>query len=216
MDTGKLKTLRTLVPGTLLLIESVPVYTFLFGTSLTSIKSIGWPFAGAGLVGAYVLGAIYNLTCFRRMFNGKSHSKITSNIKKQLLDIGRTKLLTEVQRNELLRGKKLMDVFYALIDSNESLKERSKLVRDNGLVWSSIADLVVLGTVFGAIYVPLSLITHYSLFLIWGAISGLIAFIAAKTLHPLAEKKHIKLSNDQLDFIATQMKDKVTEKVDAL
>lgn len=216
METGTLKKLRAAVPGTLLLLGAMPLYTFVTGNPLNAPQSADLFSAGVGVALSYVLGAVYNLYCLRAVFNGRSHSRITTNIKKRLLEMGRTTPLTDLRRDELLRGNQLMDVFYALIDSNDSLKERAKLVRDNGLIWSSIADVTVLGTVFTALYLPLWFITGYMQFLLCSGTSAVLALMAGVFLHPRAERKHIQLGNDQLDFIYTQMRNEVTKKVNAL
>jgi len=216
MDIGTLKKLRAIVPGTLIMLGALPMYTYVTDEPLSSIQALDWLLAGAAAVVAYVLGAIYNVYCLRAMFNRNSHARITANIKHRLLAMGRTMPLTDARREELLRGNDLMDVFYALIDSRESLKERAKLVRDNGLVWSSIADVVVLGVVFASLYIPLWLIVDYAPFKIWGFASGALTLLAGFLFHPQAERRHIQLSNEQLNFIATQMKGEVETKVNAL
>jgi len=165
---------------------------------------------------AYALGMLYNVYCVRALFNRKSHKRITENIRQRLLSIGRTAPITGDKRQDLLAGSALMDTFYSLVDSQDSLKEKGKLVRDNGLAWSSIADVVVLGVVFACFYLPLWFVTNYSLFLYWGAISVVLALPSALLFHPRTEQRHIALSNEQLDFIQTQMKEEVEKKVNSL
>jgi hypothetical protein len=213
MDIGLLKKLRAVVPGTILMLGAIPLYTFWTGKPLSSIELTH--LLGGGVI-AYGLGAIYNLFCLRAVFNGRSHARIGANIKSRLLSIGRTQPLTDARREELLRGKELMDVFYALVDSQESLKVRAKMVMENGIVWSSIADFVVLGIMFAALYFPLSFIVDYRPFLDWAIVATAAALVAGFVLHPLAERKHIRLGNDQLDFIETQMKPQAELKINAL
>jgi hypothetical protein len=216
MDIGTLKKLRAVVPGTLLMAGAVPLYTFWTGKTLSSIQGADLVSAGVATVVAYALGAIYNLWCLRAVFNGRSHARIGANIKRRLLVIGRTQPLTDARREELLSGKELMDVFYALVDSQESLKVRAKMVYENGLLWSSVADCVVLGIMFAALYFPLWLILGYRPFLDGAIVATAVALLAAFVLHPRAEKRHIRLSDDQLDFIATQMKPQAELKINAL
>lgn len=216
MDTGTLKKLRSVVPGTLIILGLVPLYTYWTGTHLGELSKGDWLLAGVMSVVAYAIGMLYNVYCIRALFNRNSHKRITENIKQRLLSIGRTAPITDEKRQALLAGSALMDTFYALIDSKDSLKEKAKLVRDNGLAWSSIADIVVLGVVFACLYLPLWLFTHYFLFLYWGAISGVLALASALLFHPRTERRHIALSNEQLDFIQTQMKEEVQAKVNSL
>jgi hypothetical protein len=194
----------------------VPLYTYWTSTPLSELSKGDWLLAGAMSIVAYAIGMLYNVYCVRALFNRNSHKRITDNIKRRLLSIGRTTPITDEKLQALLAGGALMDTFYSLVDSKDSLKEKAKLVRDNGLAWSSIADIVVLGAVFACLYFPLWLFTHYSLFLYWGVFSGVLALASALLFHPQTERRHIALSNEQLDFIQTQMKEEVQAKVNAL
>src|SRR2546425_5423099 len=98
MDTGTLKKLRAIVPGTMLMLGVVPLYAFSSGRPLSSFQGVDWLFAGGVAVAAYVLGAIYNLYCLRAVFNRNSHARITANIKIRLLTIGRTAPLANARR----------------------------------------------------------------------------------------------------------------------
>jgi len=155
MDTGTLKKLRSAVPGTLIILGLVPLYTYWTGTPLIELSKGEWLLAGVVSVVAYAIGMLYNVYCVRALFNRNSHKRIRQNIKRRLLSIGRTTPITDEKRQALLAGSALMDTFYSLVDSEDSLKEKAKLVRDNGLAWSSIADIVVLGVVFACLYLPL-------------------------------------------------------------
>jgi len=180
------------------------------------MHGLDWVIAGAGIVVSYVLGAIYNLYGLRAVFNGNSHARIITNIKHRLLEIGRTTPLTDERKNQLERGSELMDVFYSLVDSNDTLKERAKLVRDNGLIWSTVADVTMLSTMFGALYLPLWLTTGEAQFMIWGLGAAVVALVAGLSWHPRAERRHVQLGNDQLNFIAQHLKNEASEKVNAL
>lgn len=86
MEIEKLKILRTLFPGTLILLGLLPAYVYFTKDPV----EIGWTLAGVGMVISYGLGTIYNLYCLRKVFNWRSHERITDNIKQRLLKIGRT------------------------------------------------------------------------------------------------------------------------------
>lgn len=200
----------------MIIVGFVPVYTYWTGAPLSELNRGDWLIAGTISVIAYAIGMLYNVYCVRALFNRSSHKRITENITRRLLSMGRTTPITDEKRQALLAGGALMDTFYSLVDSRDSLKEKAKLVRDNGLAWSSMADIVVLGAVFACLYFPLWLFTHYSLFVYWAAISGVLALVSALLFHPQTERRHIALSNEQLDFIQTQMENEVQAKVNAL
>jgi hypothetical protein len=200
----------------LIILGLVPLYTYCTGVPLSELSKGDWLLVGVMSVVAYAVGMLYNVYCVRALFNRNSHDRITRNIKQRLLAMGRTAPITVEKRQALLAGTALMDTFYSLVDSKESLKEKAKLVRENGLAWSSIADVAVLGALFACFYLPLWFFTNYSLFLYWCAISAVFALFSAFFLHTRAEQRHIALSNEQLDFIQTQMKNEVEKKVNSL
>lgn len=216
MEIATLKLYRAIVPGTLIMLEGIPLYQLTTGEQITLFQGYENAVAVVGAVLAYVIGSLYNLFNSRSVFNRSSHEKITMNIKKRVLQIGRTRPLSDAERTELLEGRKLLDVFYNLIDSNESLKERARLVRNNGLIWSTCADLTVVGTCFACLYLPAGLLYFYPPFLKWGMGAAAVALLSGLLLHPLAEKRHIELSNDQLDFIDTNLQKEARSRIDAL
>lgn len=216
MDVGTLKNLRSVWPGVLILTGGLPLFAYVTNSTIDFSEGLQWSTLGLGLAVATVIGYAYNLYCFRAVFNRRSHTRITDNIKRRLLDMGRTAPLTPERRTALLSSGQLMLVFYSLVDTNNTLQERAKLVRSNGIVWSSIADAVVLGAVFCVLYLPIWYVTKDEQFLTWSIASGGIALLAALILHPAAEKRHIALGNDQLNFIESQLKPELIKKVDAL
>jgi hypothetical protein len=218
MEIETLQKLRTYVPGAIILLGCWPGYQYFSGEEggMKFFEAFNWVTAGAALVLAYIAGSIYNAYLARGIFNSKSHERITSNIKTRLLNIGRTSPLTDEKRNELLKGRTLMNVFCGLIDSNETLKEKAKLVRKNGVVWGSLADVIVIGTFFAVLYIFWWLGSEHTPFFIWGIVSGILAAISAFVLHPRTEKRHIELGDEQLGFIESHLRDEVQTKVNSL
>lgn len=216
MDISTLKRLRTLIPGFLIIFELIPALMYLdinifsdqsISTILTSTTALALPF---------VIGYIYNAFCIRSIFNNSSYARINENIKNRIFSIGRTTPITDIQQQSIKSSRVLLDIFYAIVDTNESLKERSKLVRNNGLAWSSTADCVVIGSCFSLIHLPIWITTDYSLFLYACIFSLTTALICAFIIHPQTEKRQIELGNEQLNFIQTQLSDIVKQKVNAL
>ncbi|KTT32590.1 hypothetical protein NS201_07415 [Pseudomonas oryzihabitans] len=110
-----------------------------------------------------------------------------------------------------------MRIFYHLIDNDESLKEKAKLVRDNGLIWSSIADAIWLGALFSFLYLVLAYISTFyapdKTFAL--TITSIMLLCIVLILYGLAlpkiHKEHIKLGNEQLDIIEQFYKQKTKE-----
>lgn len=216
METGTLKHLRTVAPGIIILLYAIPIYTYLTQKPMSILEGFGFVTAGIGIVISYIIGSLYNLYCLRAVFNRRSHRRITNNIKRRLLEIGRTIPLPEDRRQQLIQGRELMEVFYSIIDSDDSLKERAKLVRNNGLIWSTIADFTVIGATFCILYILLGYLTSYVSFYHWSIGMGVLAVICGLVLHPRAEKRQIELGEEQLHFIKVNHLYPLREKIDNL
>jgi hypothetical protein len=101
------------------------------------------------LLAAVVLGTIYTLTGFRDLSNRCYHLDINKNISSALVDPFRE----EIPNAGSLEWRDLRHVFYHFIDSDETLKTKSAIIRFNGLLWTSIADLRVV-SILGVLIFP--------------------------------------------------------------
>ncbi len=207
-----LKTLRILIPGSmiLLLIVLLPDDSFKTLKSVTSGKLEPWTFP---FIFAIVLGGFYYVLGIRGWFIKDSLAEIHVNIKDKLLEPFRGDQLIANKMDKLKKDRTMLHIFYSIIDTNPSLQEKAKNVYLNGLFWTTIVDLVAL-SLFGGIFyfiIFMSNFTYYYLFISLGLIT--IHFLAKFILLPKITKKHQQLGDEQIEFIHVNLKGKLEEKI---
>jgi hypothetical protein len=80
--------------------------------------------------------------------NKNTLREIQLNIKRQLFENGRTIPISDVDRDRIMGGNEIMSIFYKIVDNDDSLKEKAKIVRSNGLFWTSTADVAVISIIY--------------------------------------------------------------------
>jgi len=207
MNKECLKRFRIIIPGIIILILLIPLFVndLDFGQFINSLNLVqGIIF----FVIVGVLGSIYYVSDLRRFTFDKRIRKINNNIKNKLIsfceDCEFLPHNCQLKNNDIL-----MHVFYKLIDNDPSLIQKSKSVMLNGLVLSSVADIVIITIGF----IPIYLIAFFwtrKVYFIWMDGFILVGSIIAKVfLLSKVTEKHINLSNDQLDFIRVHFKEDV-------
>jgi hypothetical protein len=216
MDLSDLKKMRKVFPGAVFVFYCIPIFKYLFA-DLNFDDSLKFPIEGYGSVLAFIIGTLFSNLKIRSLRNKATHLEINENIKSKLLEIGLVTKQDPVKIYKVKQSKELMNIFYSIIDNDESLKEKGKLVRDNGLYWTSTADLAIISCFFCWIYLIFILVFGTSLILVAsGLLIGIIGFVSGEFLHPLAVKNHILLGNDQLDYIKTIHKKELQQKISEL
>ena len=146
----------------------------------------------------YGIGGIYYIVDPRSLLMRRSLKSVNENIKDKLLAPFVEDPEIKDSLINLREGNKLIDIFYHILDQDDSLKERAKEVYFNGLIWSSLIDIVIISPIGAIIYFLVFLITknmHYMFYIDIGFIILSIIFI------PLVIKKHYRMSNNQLNYI---------------
>ena len=137
--------------------------------------------------------------------------QVQENIKNKILNDSNL-TLTSSQWFKIKKDRALMNIFYSFVDNDESLKEKAKSVRMNGLVWSSFIDLSVLSCLSALLHSGIYIFTSklHHIYLAW--ILFLICFISLVFVF-LLTCKHIKLSNEQLEVILQRNKEKINSEI---
>lgn len=217
MELSTLKKLRKVVPGTIFLFFSVPIYQFFTESLLRIDDSLKFSLEGYGAVLAIIIGSFFGTLKVRSLRYDLTYKQINENIKSRLLAEGLTEERTEDEKEKVKESSRLMHVFYHFVDNNESLKEKSKLVRDNGLIVTSTADVAILGCCFSWLYLILIIAFGANGVLVSsGLMIGVIGLISGAVLHPIAVNEHIKLGNEQIDFILVNHKADLQSRVTGL
>lgn len=206
MEQKTLKYLRVFIPGLIILLGLYPIYDE-FYSELYKIEKFETTYV---TFAAILLGGIYYQLDIQHIVTYISHQIIRRNILNKLITASELSISSD-DKKKLKKDDNYMTAFYNAIDNNESLKRKGENVRFNGIFWSSTADLVILCILFYFLYTfgygeIENLNSYKNAFLI---ISG-ISFV----LHIISVRKHIKLSNEQLNPIINDetMSDTVKQK----
>lgn len=195
----------------------IPAYQYFTDQVFKIDQAAKFVLNGYGSVLAFVIGTFFSNLKIRKLRNDKTHAEINENIKNKFLANGLTKSVSEEDIQKVKASRQLMYIFYHFIDNDESLKEKSKLVRDNGLTWTSTADVAILSCVFAWLYfIFILFLGPVTLFVYSGLLIGSIGLLSGVILHPLSVKNHIELGDEQLEFIFANYKEELKEKVNGL
>jgi len=211
-----LKFFRLLVPGVLIVI----LFVLVIQDNLQELIEFTKAFSNLQLkdtifVGVFiVIGAIYYIFNVRDLLWNPYHKRVQNNIKNTLISPFNQEV-NEQQREYLKGDRKLMNVFYYFIDNDNSLAEKAKRVRFNGLIWTSTIDLTIIAAI-GSLVFWFKLIFEKSSYNFWMAMILLITAIIAFGFIQLTTKRHISLSNEQLEIICQLHRTKLKEKIDEL
>jgi hypothetical protein len=195
-----LKWLRLIIPGILLVFVLPPLFqeTLDLASYLERFSSIK---VLSDSVAAVVLGALYQVLDLRRFAWRRFLRQVNDNIKDKLLTACSDDDVISPAARQLREGRALMHVFYRLIDKDPTLQEKAKRVRFNGLFWTSIADIATIGA-FGAFayWIAFRVTDRFHQLVVAGAL-GLVFLVAYFLLMPLVTRRHMDLSNEQLEII---------------
>ncbi len=128
--------------------------------------------------------------------------RVVDNIKNTLLEIGESDPRISSAAGQLRLGRTLMNVFYGLVDNDNSLQDRANDVRMNGAVLSTLCDLIVVSWL--AVFVSASWGLYAgNLWMFSGVAVGLIIALGTERWAlPRVTERHIQLSDWQLGYIA--------------
>ena len=163
------------------------------------------------VVPVLIFGVIYYALNVRWIVWKPFNAQVQENIKNKILNASSLKL-TSSQWFKMKKDRTLMIIFYSFVDSDESLKEKAKSVRLNGLIWSSFIDLSVLSCLSALSFSMLSIFTSKShhVYLAW--IMFCISFISLLFIC-LLTYRHINKSNEQLEIITQRKKDEIDPEI---
>ncbi|GEM_PF-1834944 len=174
------------------------------------------------LLAAIVLGAIYSVTGLRELSNKHYFFDVNENIRGNLI----RPFVGQIVHVDAISWRDVRSVFYHFVDLDESLKIKSSIVRFNGLLWTSIADLRAI-CVIGILAFSSSVIcSHYVTF---GVISPFpeyragfpilaltILFLATFHFSQFVTQKHKQLGDEQCEYILNHFRDELRSKLSEL
>jgi len=211
MTKETLKALRIIVPGVISIVLIYPLFMRELTVQSMLDVSCAVSIVGGLTLGAF-LGGLYYILNLRRPFIKRPTTDIQGNIKTQLLQMCDDDTSTEGER--LREGRTLMHIFYDLVDNDASLTEKAKSVRLNGLMWSSSADAMAISLIASAIFTIAACFSSRAHYSYW-AVLCLVTFIFANVSLLTLTKRHIDLSNQQLELIRLKYASEVSKKIAA-
>ena len=213
MSIVTLQRLRLVIPGIFLLLLLLFITSESISELIPSFFKLqpeDWQYLVVIIAG----GALYYILKVRNLVWNPFRKKIDDNIKVTLINPYAQTLGNE-DIEHLIEGRKLMHIFYHFIDNDKSLSEKANRVRFNGLLWTSSIDLTITSA-FGSLLFWIKLFILGSSYNLLMAIYLLaIALISYISIH-LLTKKHIDLSNEQLEMICQLYKAPLQAKLDEL
>lgn len=208
MELRELKVLRLFVPGSLLLILIKLFFIDGFSRVFTISKKflsdfeIGCYFY---LIPIYILGGLYYTFNIRWLLWKPFNDKVVQNIYNKLL------APFNIDSSSIDKDK-LKGIFYGFVDNDNSLKEKAKRIRLNGLIWTSCMD----GTVISFFGCLIFFIKYYFVRNTYNKDCGLILLfvsIFCFCLIFVLTKIQISLSNEQLNYITKNKKSELDKKI---
>jgi hypothetical protein len=160
-----------------------------------------------------IFGALYYILNIRDLLWNPYHERIKNNIKDTL--IGPFKDFNQKQISFLKEGRRLMYVFYYFVDNDNSLIQKAKRVRFNGLMWTSTIDLTIMATI-GSFMFWFKVILERSSYDLIMAVGLLLVALISFGLIEVATRRHISLSNEQLEIICELHKEELQKRINEL
>jgi len=217
MSQTTLNNLRLITPGILILILIVLIvqHSFAelaeFGKSFLSLQLKDSVF----IIICLVIGAVYYIFNIRNLLYNPYLKRVQNNIKDTLISpfkIG----LKKRQIDYLKEGRKLMHVFYYFVDNDKSLTEKANRVRFNGLIWTDTIDVTIIACAGSILFCSKLLIMECSPYNFSMALILLVIALTSFGLMQLTTKKHISLSDEQLEVICQSHKAELHQKINEL
>jgi hypothetical protein len=213
MSKETLKKWRLLIPGIIIILFIIPGLTNskeeLFAIDKI-VKALKWT-DSFYLALVIILGAIYYSLNLRWVVWKPFNSQVQENIKDKILNASSLKISAE-NWYKIKRGRAIITIFYDFVDNNESLKDKSKGVRFNGLIWSSFIDLTILSLVAGFVYSVLLVFTSKEHYVYLALLLFCLCFVSL-AFSWLLTYKHKSMSNEQIEVILQTKRNEIDTKI---
>ncbi len=202
MEQKTLSQLRLIIPGIFAIIIGTSYYFTITNKSFQEVYFTEYliPFLIAiGFI------ALFSLTKIRFLISNYFQKKFKLIIKNQIVK-SYTKGLTKKQKQYLYKNNTLKNVVFKIIENNESLKKKLTHSFFNGLIWTSIADLLIISFLFSFVYFLSIIIFEEAVDkLIIGGITMILITFTTLITHILAFLRLSRLSSEQIEHIETKI-----------
>lgn len=207
MDQKTLKLWRLVVPCLLFTIFAWPVGKYL--PRLNELGPIDTPWFKGSLL-AIILGLLYSMTPLRMWANQGYHLKVNRNISSELWEIAKPGVPMDTKW-DWARSRR---VFYKIVDSDPTLIAKTQNVMANGFLWTTAADLRAISFVSAMSYALLWLTLGEAHGVKAWFIGASACFFVSFLLSDHLTKKHVSLSNEQLEHMSMYHQGDLSQKID--
>lgn len=196
MGREKLTLFRLLTPGVLAAFFCYTVAVVHFTTATLTATYKLW--GGLATLLCLLVGWPYSVLNVRSWFLRDFWVTIDKNICASLLATARLRMsVSDAQADYLRQDRRLMDVFYRIIDSDENLTQKTKGIYFNGYLTTLGVDVVTVGLLAIIAHAMSAIFVDARAHLVWCVISGVIVLLAY-LLFRQSIRRHQMLSNEQL------------------
>lgn len=198
MNKTTLKTVRLLAPGAIALVCILPY------VKLRDLKTVSDAFSGEVFVLLVILSSIiiggiyYSLDVRGLLWKGFVH-KCHENVRSKMIKPYSSDPAMNTAINRLT-DKKVMRIFYYVVDNDPSLSDQAHDVRLNGAVLTTIIDAIFVLMLFAVVYIITYFLTCLVLFALLSGVAVLLQPLLW-LLKKRVSKKHIELEDEQLEVI---------------
>ncbi len=203
------KYLRIFVPGVLILLLGTPLFLESFG--ITDVKSF-LSFENALLVPlAVVLGVFYHVSSVRSFVKQIFTQKTDKKIVDRLLSVSDESI--EVRNvAKWCNGKTANSIFYNIVDNDSSLSEKVKIIRFNGVIWTSFIDASTICFLFSGVYLGSYQFVERSHFITLALVLWIASIVCFLLIFPTVNR-HLELQDEQIDALIANKKSELLSKL---
>ncbi|WP_170755451.1 hypothetical protein [Ruegeria lacuscaerulensis] len=201
MSNTTQKYLRFLIPGML------GYFALYFVCQACDFCSIGWPTSFdevMKLTAVLLIAFFYDFLRLRKLSNSFPQFQVNAGI----MDHLKGPFVDQDQRISGITWRRFKDVYYPIIDNDETLKLRSENIRFNGVLWSSAADLraiAALGFLVIFVFYFAQKMGIYDGFvggeLMKSGVIFLVLFVVSFPVSWVLTNKHREMVLDQCDYM---------------
>jgi len=217
MTKSRLKQLRLILPGVIVLIYLVIFDQFTFEHLFSipeSFKTNSKFLYLLYFILAIIVGTIYHILKIRHFLWDNYLPLIQQNIRERLLKISGNEL--NFENLEVFKSwKNIKDVFYYHVDNDPSLQDKANSVRFNGLIWTTIMDIAIISFMVSMILFSAGLWSSNTDIIIEAYIPLTVCIICLFLIGPVT-KSYIEESNKQLNYMELHLKKEITTKINEI
>ena len=155
-----------------------------FGTAESAFKS-----GTAISIACVIVGCVYGLLRARDPLMRPMWDEVDQNIAAKMLSIPRQGSFTLAEETRLKSSRAIMDVFYSIVDKDETLKIRRDRVYENGAKVTSIADGALIGILGFVSHLIFVIATGDQRYLYWMYVWAGVFLLCWMLLLPLALRR---------------------------